>query len=155
MTNEDGIKGESDIFLHINQPPEQGECVMSPIEGMALLSKFNVKCSNWIDPEDKPIEYYAFWARNMNNGIVQYLMYGPDRMVNLILPYGNFTIGADIKDKEGAVTRYNITDISTTLPTRKMYDEFMQSKSLDNADAAGDQVCKWISMINNYFIIFY
>jgi HAMP domain-containing protein len=59
--------------------------------------------------------------------------------VSLILPYGNFTIGADIKDKEGAVTRINITDISTDLPTRQMYDNFMHSKNLDNADAAGDQ----------------
>lgn len=140
MTNEDGIKGESDIFLHINQPPEGGDCVMTPNEGMALLSRFLVKCSNWIDPEDRPIEYYAFWARNLDTGIVQYLMYGPDRWSQLILPYGNFTIGADIKDKEGALTRINISDISTSLPTRRMYDEYMQSKSLDNADAAGDQV---------------
>lgn len=140
VTNEEGVKGESDIFLHINQPPEGGECSFSPPEGMALMDRFLVKCSNWIDPEDKPIEYYAFWARNLDTGIVQYLMYGPDRSVSLILPFGNFTIGVDIKDKEGAVTRTNITDISTTLPTRAMFDTFMRSKSLDNADAAGDQV---------------
>jgi hypothetical protein len=139
VTNEEGVSGESDIFLHINQPPEAGECFFSPNEGMALLDKFDVKCSSWIDPEDKPIEYYAFWARSLDTGAVTYLMYGPDRSASLILPYGNFTIGADIKDKEGAVTRINITDISTDLPTRQMYDNFIHSKNLDNADAAGDQ----------------
>jgi len=135
------VAGESDIFLHINQPPEGGECTLTPDTGYALLDRFNVRCSDWMDPEDKPIEYYAFWARNIDTGNVQYLMYGPDRYTTLILPYGNFTIGADIKDKEGAVIRVNITDVSTLLPTRKMYDTFMNSKSLDNTDAAGDQVC--------------
>lgn len=139
VTNEDGVRGESDIFLHINQPPEEGECSFSPNEGLALLKKFYVSCSGWRDPEEKPIEYYAFWVRNIENNVVSYLMYGPDRATELILPYGNFTVGVDIKDKEGAVIRINITDVTTHLPTKQMYDEFMHSKQLDNADAAGDQ----------------
>lgn len=99
VTNEQGVRGESDIFLHINQPPEGGECTFSPEEGLALLDRFFVSCRGWIDPEGKPIEYYAFWARNTDNGVVTYFMYGPDRDALLMLPYGNFTVGADIKDK--------------------------------------------------------
>lgn len=139
VTNEEGDRGESDIFLHINQPPESGECIFSPEEGLALLDKFYVKCSGWIDPEGQPIEYYAYWARNVQTNVITYLMYGPDREALLTLPYGNFTIGADIKDKEGSLTRINITDVITMLPTKQMYEEFMQSKQFDNADAAGDQ----------------
>jgi hypothetical protein len=66
-------------------------------------------------------------------------MYGPDKEAALILPYGNFTIGVDIKDKEGALTRLNISEAFTYLPTRQEYDVFMQTKQLDNADSAGDQ----------------
>lgn len=40
VTNEEGDRGESDIFLHINQPPERGECTFEALTGnVALLDK--------------------------------------------------------------------------------------------------------------------
>ena len=75
----------------INQPPEGGECRFEQLTGgtMALLDKFTIACDGWMDPELKPIEYYAFWLRNAESGVLTYLMYGPDRDAELILPYGN------------------------------------------------------------------
>lgn len=140
VTNEEGTRGESDIFLHINQPPEGGECVLLEFDGpLALLDKYSVQCSNFIDPEGKPIEYYAFWIRNLKTGVTSYLTYGPDKEATLILPYGNFTLGADIKDKEGSLAKLNITDVITFPPSKEQYDAFMSSKQFENADAAGDQ----------------
>lgn len=139
IVNELGLKGESDIFLHINQPPEGGECTFKPKKVRSLLDKMSVRCSLWIDPEDKPIEYYAFWIQNIEDKVLSYLMYGPDKDVQLILPYGNFTLGADIRDKEGALTRIMLTNVSTLLPTLDEYEQFMNSKTLDNTDASGDQ----------------
>lgn len=159
VTNEEGDRGESDIFLHVNQPPEGGECQLmssppSPSsssssgeekhqvvgETRALLDKLFVSCSGWIDPDSfKPIEHYAFWLHNHKTDTVTFLMYGPDQQSELILPYGNFTLGVDIKDREGSLTRINISDISTSAPTKQEYDQFMQTKALESADAAGDQ----------------
>lgn len=140
VSNEEGVSGESDIFLHINQPPEQGECTFTQLEGnTALLDKFSIVCDGWMDPELKPIEYYAFWLRNLDSAIVSYLMYGPDKEAILILPYGNFTVGVDIKDKEGSLTRLNVSEITTIAPNKQEFDAFMDTKQLENADAAGDQ----------------
>lgn len=139
VTNELNLKGDSDIFLHINQPPEGGECSFKTKPIRALLDKLTVKCFMWIDPEDKPIEFYAFWTKNLNDGVLSFLMYGPDKNVDLILPYGNFTVGVDIRDKEGALTRLSLTNVTTILPTLQEYEEFMNSKALDNTDASGDQ----------------
>ena len=141
VTNPEGDRGESDIFLHINQPPTGGSCQFSQITGgqLALLDKFMISCDGWYDPEFKPIEYYAFWLLNHKTLVYTYLMYGPDRESELILSLGNFTVGVDIKDKEGALTRLNVTEIEMEAPTRQDYDMFMESKQLESADAAGDQ----------------
>jgi hypothetical protein len=169
VTNEEGDRGESDIFLHINQPPEGGECFMTRLGSLndlivvevenstttttttqapklgqekpirALLDKIQISCNGWMDPEFKPIEYYAFWIQNKKTDTLSYLMYGPDKESEIILPYGNFTLGVDVKDKEGALTRINVSEVSTVAPTRQEYNEFMNNKVLENADAAGDQ----------------
>ena len=34
VTNTEGDRGESDIFLHINQPPVGGECIFMPLNSM-------------------------------------------------------------------------------------------------------------------------
>ncbi|XP_064478806.1 uncharacterized protein LOC135392080 [Ornithodoros turicata] len=139
VTNQWGVTGVSDLFLHINKPPENGNCQFEPEEGMALMDKFKASCSDWTDPEGIEIEFFAFWVRNIENEALTFLMYGPDSEVTLILPYGEFQVGADIKDKEGATTRVNITTISTILPTKQDFERYLNDRSLDNADAAGDQ----------------
>lgn len=48
----------------------------------------------------------------MGNEAMTFLTYGPDSEVSLVLPYGEFQVGADIKDKEGSTTRVNMTTIS-------------------------------------------
>lgn len=53
VENEIGLKGESDIFLHINKPPEGGECSLKNKNVRALLDKLSVKCSMWTDPDEK------------------------------------------------------------------------------------------------------
>lgn len=139
VTNENRLKGESDIFLHINQPPNGGECVLKYANNRALLDRFIARCSMWIDPEDKPIDYYGFWIKNIETNIVSYLMYGPDKRVQLILPYGNFTVGVDIRDKEGALTKVVMANVSTILPSEDDYEKLINSRILENIDASGDQ----------------
>lgn len=139
VINEAGDRGESDIFIHINQPPTGGDCNITSDGSTALIDTHYVSCWNWIDPEFKPIEYYAFWIMNSLTGTISYLVNGPEKRVSLILPVGDFILGADIKDKEGAVSRLNISSINSKPPTQQQFDAFMDLKQLDNADASGDQ----------------
>lgn len=64
VTNEEGFKGASDIFLHINQPPEDGNCTIEPETGKALLDLFSINCKGWLDPEGGAIEHYGFWSKS-------------------------------------------------------------------------------------------
>ncbi|KAK8779497.1 hypothetical protein V5799_019173 [Amblyomma americanum] len=61
VTNQWGVSGVSDLFLHINKPPENGICSFEPQEGRALMDKFKAACSEWTDPEGLDIEFFAFW----------------------------------------------------------------------------------------------
>ena len=63
VANEYGVSGVSDLFLHINKPPQDGSCSFSPQEGRALLDKFTASCSGWTDPEGFDIEFFAFWGK--------------------------------------------------------------------------------------------
>ncbi|KAL3211149.1 hypothetical protein MRX96_000833 [Rhipicephalus microplus] len=94
VTNQWGVSGISDLFLHINKPPENGICSFEPQEGRALMDKFKASCSEWTDPEGQDIEFFAFWVRNVANGALTFLTYGPDSEVTLVLPYGEFQVGA-------------------------------------------------------------
>ncbi|CAN8002730.1 unnamed protein product, partial [Ixodes hexagonus] len=96
VTNQWGVSGVSDLFLHINKPPENGQCTFEPNEGRALMDKFKASCSDWTDPEGLDIEFFAFW-----DDVYQ----GP----------------------------------RTYLPTRQEFERYLGERSLDNADAAGDQ----------------
>lgn len=70
--NEYGLRGEADLFLHINQPPEGGNCSIVPETGRALIDVFTVSCLGWADPEGKDIEHFAFWSKNFTCLIILY-----------------------------------------------------------------------------------
>ncbi|XP_023225224.1 uncharacterized protein LOC111626157 [Centruroides sculpturatus] len=139
VENEANQKGESDLFLHINKPPENGNCTLYPEEGKALLDTFTAICLGWIDPEGSEVDYYAYWTMDLQSGVVFYLSYGPDEAAELVLPYGAFQLGVDIKDKEGALTKLNITTLALTPPTKQEYEQFMATKQLEYVEASGDQ----------------
>ncbi|CAN8007810.1 unnamed protein product, partial [Ixodes pacificus] len=99
VTNQWGVSGVSDLFLHINKPPENGQCSFEPNEGRALMDKFKASCSDWTDPEGLDIEFFAFWE----------------------------TLAVIVQHHR------------TYLPTRQEFERYLGERSLDNADAAGDQ----------------
>ncbi|XP_022236633.1 uncharacterized protein LOC111084144, partial [Limulus polyphemus] len=112
VTNEDGYAGIADLFLHINKPPEGGTCQVDNTDGKALIDRFFVTCKDWEDPEGTDVEHFAFWTMNLDTGALLFLIYGPESKASLVLPYGDFQLGVDIKDKEEAVQRINITTVS-------------------------------------------
>ena len=52
-TNGKGVSATNMVFLRTNQPPEGGNCSVSPLEGFAILTDFEVFCEKWEDPEDR------------------------------------------------------------------------------------------------------
>lgn len=60
--------------------------------------------------------FFNFYlAIHNNTGSLIYLSAGPDPDALLVLPYGLFELGVDIKDKEGALARINITTMMVNL----------------------------------------
>lgn len=53
--------------------------------------------------------FFFFSAIHNDTAALIYLSAGPDGETQLVLPYGLFELGVDIKDKEGALARINIT----------------------------------------------
>lgn len=54
--------------------------------------------------------YFSLFSAIQNDtGALIYLSAGPDGEAQLVLPYGLFELGVDIKDKEGALARVNIS----------------------------------------------
>ena len=139
VTNKHGDVGESDIFLHINKPPTGGDCTFNMSGHLAMIDKHMVSCDGWYDPENKPIDSYSFWIKDKKTGVNSLLFYGPEKNVSLILPYGDYVLGADIKDYEDGVTRVEISNVTMLAPTRQQYDKFVESGILKNLNVAGDQ----------------
>lgn len=52
---------------------------------------------------------------NIDTGTTLFLSVGPDSKTRIVLPYGLFQLGVDIKDKEGALTRTNMTIIQVSI----------------------------------------
>lgn len=55
------------------------------------------------------MNFFLFSAIQNDTGALIYLSAGPDGEAQLVLPYGLFELGVDIKDKEGALARVNIS----------------------------------------------
>ena len=51
--------------LEVNKPPTAGNCVVKPLEGEPLATKFNVSCEGFEDV-DKPLRYKFLYS--MDNG---------------------------------------------------------------------------------------
>ena len=54
-----GIEAENSMFVKVNRAPENGSCVVGPLEGVALVTEFVLECSGWVDPEDVGIQHYV------------------------------------------------------------------------------------------------
>jgi hypothetical protein len=49
--------GISSIVLHRNEIPKGGNCVISPLTGIALHTIFYLNCSNWFDSDGEIVRY--------------------------------------------------------------------------------------------------
>jgi len=50
------VSGKSSITFVVNFPPRLGYCLVDPQNGSTVIP-FNIKCSNWRDPEGSPVNF--------------------------------------------------------------------------------------------------
>ena len=60
-----GKFGRVSKTLEVNEPPTAGNCLVKPLEGEPLATKFNVSCAGFHDV-DKPLSYEFLYS--MDNG---------------------------------------------------------------------------------------
>ncbi|XP_028400602.1 uncharacterized protein LOC114523771 [Dendronephthya gigantea] len=91
------ISGYVEYLLRVNKPPIDGRCSVTPKEGFALETLFNISCSHWWD-EDIPLTYLI----EAHSGDHQtYLTSGKQSSLLIRLPVGstekNFTLSVVVK----------------------------------------------------------
>ena len=102
-----GYSGYSEYHVTSNSPPVEGECSVSPISGVALITKFTFTCTNWQDP-DLPLQYEFVYLAD--NNILNVAYKGFKSSLTTKLPAGekdnNFTIDFRVRvaDILGAYT---------------------------------------------------
>ena len=55
------VSGKSSMFFFVNFPPRQGYCNVNPENG-TTLTRFLIKCSDWIDTEGS-VSNFAFYGK--------------------------------------------------------------------------------------------
>ena len=55
------VSGKSSMFFFVNFPPRQGYCNVNPDNG-TTLTRFLIKCSDWIDTEGS-VSNFAFYGK--------------------------------------------------------------------------------------------
>ena len=103
----------------INQPPANGSCSISPLNGTTSTS-FGISCPNWFDED----------------GIKDYTFYNSDRLMiafsalstlEVQLPAGELRLIVHIRDQLNCLTEYNLSTTVTVLPDTAAIDDLMNS----------------------------
>ena len=99
--------GAARSTLRMNAAPSHGRCGGAPATGIALNSEFVVRCMGWEDDvEHLPL---AYEFQLLKKGVaVSMGIAGGSNEVACVLPEGNHTIVASIRDRHGAVAQVQV-----------------------------------------------
>jgi len=107
------LNGYSSLVIAVNQLPVNGSCSVWPINGIAMLTDFNVICSGWIDP-DGEIERYEFYAAYIDAKVDISVGLGYNKLgllKSLRLQRGVLKIWVRVKDMAGGSVDYTIDEL--------------------------------------------
>jgi len=134
VTQAHGPPGISSYQFRTNAPPKGGQCTVKPLNGSALKTSFNIKCSDWTDSET-PLTYEFHYKTG--GGLYTVVSYGSEDHVETVLPQGpkanNFIIefSVTIKDKLFAETTVHMDIIVEPPPV----NESLSDLALGNSSA--------------------
>lgn len=105
-----GVEGLVEYDRHVNSPPSNGSCDITPRAGHVFITRYTYKCSGWKDP-DVPLSYQVSVVNEEDDGSggESLLYYGKKDRETIILPLGNskddyyLTLVFRIQDKYNSV----------------------------------------------------
>ena len=105
------LGGLFSLIVLINQVPQNGTCQITPVFGVALITNFDISCSDWQDL-DGFILKYDYFANFPNQQMKIGLGYSLDGLLTTLLPYnsdGAFWISVEIHDNNNGIAYFNIS----------------------------------------------
>lgn len=81
------LSGMTMLFLNINQPPTGGSCTVTPTRGTAMIDKYGVMCTDWLDPENQGIQYYTIACTYSLISIIHYKLILKNFVGNIVLVF--------------------------------------------------------------------
>lgn len=137
--------GRASVPVTVNSPPFGGSCSVEPASGVALETKFKLKCVNWEDVH-YPLKYAFATTRPtgvadpiffQGEAIRDIAMFQGNNVIEAIFPEGSHMVIAYIQDTLGSIATYKF-NLTATAP--RIGDDFAEriSDDLSAIVAAGD-----------------
>jgi hypothetical protein len=132
LKSSDGEWGVATFNILTNSPPLLGTCYPSE-STLDFTEKFTFTCSGWIDaPEDQPSLQYAFAYLGDNGEEVMLSVFQSNNVFSCIVPIGEKTIRAFIRDPKNSITtfEFSVTSVLTEVDEGSILDQINDAESL-------------------------
>ena len=133
----------SQITVILNKPPTGGDCSVLFNDNYAVISRFNITCSGWIDPENlgkcKYIYKYSTLLNGNNEPLITTLASTKKEKLSAILPVGYREILVSVCDILDACTEVNVESVIVAMPSRADFTNFNTMARVKTYLANGDQ----------------
>ena len=120
-----------------------GYCTLTYNESISLLSRYDIECGFWEDPERLGVGTYTyFYYEVLDNGDVvrSNLASTGLRSIQAILPVGVNDVHVEICDILDSCTIVRLGVVNTSMPTKEDFDQYDAQALIEYYAATGDQV---------------
>ena len=120
----DGIEGITQLSLHINNPPINGNCSLSPKAGIrSCVDEIEFVCDGWEDPEDMGVKEYVLYAQKHGQEkvpLISVSRFDAENPTIIRVGTGTLTLSVEVIDIWGAKALYIFEDaLEPVLPTNE------------------------------------
>ncbi|KAF2367013.1 PLAT/LH2 domain [Trinorchestia longiramus] len=144
IITEDGRMGYSEITVLVNQPPIGGTCNMKLNNTYALISRYDISCNSWKDPEELGIgEYVYFYYEKKADGTKKKSILATTKRSKLsaILPVGNLDVYVSVCDVLDSCVDVFLNNVNAEMISKKQFDDSraMTDELIKSYSDSGDQ----------------
>ncbi|CAG0918125.1 unnamed protein product [Notodromas monacha] len=126
----------SGIFLRVKTKQKKGGNEL----GKSLLEDFDFYCNNFTDPEDDALGRYVLIARPMSGLMyTKQLRYGKESESRFVLPFGDWSLSAEVHDAFGAFTEIFLENVTVSKPSPDEFETWLDSQEMTRNLGEGDQ----------------